>query len=349
MPDHKGPWIPVDAETNAELWSRPDIEVDIGGSLTNVLAAIAMLGKRTPGEIMRLLSVRGTAEDPGSAMIAGHLRAMGVVDTSVEARGYEIPASIIWSRGPGHGREVRTRWPGSLEPHLTEDRIQEAVDGASRVIVGSVKSAEVVGRTFRQVGKGACLAYSPSGIELDEPYSSEVKGHMSGRRPRVMAVNDDELPRFMGMEILDSRGEIDIKQAIQVALAANEHAEIVIATMGRGGVIVAHDGLWWHRPETKMPQEEVVNPIGAGDRTYALFVIALSQGMSIGRALKFAIKGAEPVLRSGNAQGDLYDKFPYPIPIRGRLTTVPTPNGSSPSAALNREGFQPSAAQELRP
>lgn len=197
-----------------------------------------------------------------------------------------------------------------MTPHLRKVIIMETVGNAGKVAVASLKDVELE-RVFRHVREDAFLSINPGSREFDEPHVSALKKCLLQRPPDLLALNEGEMASFMSENIYDSTGGVDIDQVKRLALQANKsYAKYLLCTLGQSGMLLAFNGTVEHHPEPDIPQDSVIDNLGAGDRAHAIAADLLSRGeASAEKVLEQAAAGVATVITTVGAHGDLYHRF----------------------------------------
>jgi sugar/nucleoside kinase (ribokinase family) len=183
-----------------------------------------------------------------------------------------------------------------MTDHLTSERIQTAVAGASLVVAASVKCPVITERVFGHIPEDAIFGYNPGSSEVID-YPEALRRLMSRRRPTILGLNSEELAELMG-----EHPDTDPRELIG---GATEFAERVLCTWGTEGVLLGRNGQFIHQPANVVPPELVVDDLGAGDRAFGIAIEGVVHGMPDEEIAKAVVEGTTPVLMSLGGHGDL--------------------------------------------
>ena len=117
---------------------------------------------------------------------------------------------------------------------------------------------------------------------------------------KMMSLADYFIPAavFLDSPALDCR-RLAFHQKVQ-RLNRDIKGQLVV-TRGEEGAFYPHDGRLYHVP---VPDVKAVDTIGAGDNFHGAFALAVSQGLSLHRAVRFAVAAATLSCRDyGGRQG----------------------------------------------
>ncbi len=256
------------------------VEVFAGGKGINVSRAVMRLGGKTmasgligghTGErVLRLLHDEGIACD--------------FIRTEKETR------ICTFIHETTTGREIKVNTPGPVMSEAEVQILMERIDTwetSTVAISGSAPQgikAEIYFHLVENLNKKGMKTI------LDASGDNLIQGLHA--KPYMVCPNSTELGTIRGID------PMDIEKITDTALKmAGDEAEIVVVTLGEGGLIVAHKGkaLRFIPPFVK-----VVDSTGAGDAVTGAFAWCMEKGYEIWDAARFATAcGTASVLQSG--------------------------------------------------
>jgi len=280
------------ADELPDLLAREDVEKHVGGNVLNALTYLAGYY----GDV-RLASVIGEEGQIVSDSIRARLEECAVANHSVQVMGYNPSISKITREAPGSDRILYGRTRDPLVNHLTPEQVRTSAAEANVVIASSVNDAELVYRIFMNTPRSAFLAFSPGSAELrDAP--GDLLETMAARKPDLLSLNDLELAKLLGMPPR-TRPEILVEQASAYALN-------ILCTLGVDGMILrTADGQITRMPAHRIPDEEVIDTLGTGDRATAAVTHGLLQGQDPLTILENAARSTAELTRYIGANGDI--------------------------------------------
>ncbi|PJN90130.1 hexose kinase [Bacillus sp. mrc49] len=105
---------------------------------------------------------------------------------------------------------------------------------------------------------------------------------MHEKKPFAIKPNTAEFSQLMGFEV--EAEIIDLKRTLSHKIF--EGIEWIVVSMGSKGAFVKHGTDYY---QVKIPEIDVVNPVGSGDATVAGFSVALNRNQNVATVLKTAM------------------------------------------------------------
>jgi sugar/nucleoside kinase (ribokinase family) len=300
-PGAKIGWDPETQILFDSLLNNPEYSsrLRVGGNVINLLAYFAL-----DPRIMTLFAGVLGRDDPASVAIRTDLELFGISNKAVEVPGY-LPSVSLIERDirPGSDRMVRGRPRDPMDRYLTPDYLQEVASLAHIAVVSSIKSTPLTKSIFDATPSTARLSYNPGSSEFSR--STDILRLMAHRNPDLFAANIDELQ----MLFPTITAETPEKLAAKLASAAGKYAVHVLCTLGSEGALLAYNGgvEIIRQQGQRVPDEAVVDTLGAGDRAHATMAGQLFvEDARPEAALQKVVDNAGTVVQHLGAHGDLY-------------------------------------------
>lgn len=273
-------------------------EQHIGGNDVNTLGYLAMRADGLQGKRVGLSSAVGKG-DMSSEAIRLHLPVIGIEDRLSAHDNYLPSVSIIERHGSD--RMVRGRPRTPLGDYISDEQIIADSKDAEIVVAASLKSPDLMDRLFEFAPRDALLSLNPGSTDLRDPQA--LLGTMQKRNPQLLALNVEELLELYGAK--DGSPLPYLHHAIEVS-------ENVLCTDGAKALYLARRGnnSRMHLDQLKvtpLPKEQVVDTLGAGDRSHAVAVAGLYAGKAGSVILQEIAESTRELIQHTGAHGDLYD------------------------------------------
>lgn len=314
VPGAKEDFTPEDHVRFAGL--RPEeYETHPGGNVLNTLAYLATR-QNTMYQEVRFCTVFGEDVEI-SGRLRAHLKRLAIVDNSIIVPGYAPSVSIVErdidEQGHPADRMVRGRPRGLMADSMLIEHIRMAGYDAQAIVIGSLKSQVLNRRVLGAAPRDAQTFINFGSSELKTPDKAKNARRTLQRYPVTMlAINDEEIQQLFGSP--------DNPYKLAVRATKEGLAEHVMVTMGKNGVLLAHNGDIAHttgrnlrevKIETaesgKIDPRHIVNTIGAGDRANAIAIDLILRGVPLQNIPRLIAEGTLSVLRVPGAHQDLYD------------------------------------------
>lgn len=233
--------------------------------------------------VARVLKELG-AETKATGFLGGHNGAY--IQDSLNREG--IPSDFIWTEGESRvciailDPEAATQTElNEVGPQITETELDtflakydQLVRGCELVALsGSVPPGVRAGIYVEMIAIAR-----KHGVRALLDTSGECLREGLHGRPFLLKPNINELSAVMG---------ISNPNLAQVAQAANKVAandvQWVIASLGRAGSVICHEGQCWH---ANAPEVRTVSAVGSGDALLAAWAYALTRGLPVEEAAR---------------------------------------------------------------
>jgi sugar/nucleoside kinase (ribokinase family) len=297
IPGAKVGWS-EETQTRLEMLLETSAERHVGGNALNVVAYMAC--HNTRGETVVFASILGGEDDPASTFIRRHLGALGIVNRALTVPGYEPSVSIIERKASGSDRMVYGRRRTPMNGYMTEEYIRTTTKDAALVAAASLKDVLLTRRVFAQTPDTAFLSYNPGSSEFND-HPADLITLMNERTPDLLALNDEEAALLLGAD-----ADTDPRRLAEIA---NQYARYVLCTLGKAGMLLAHNGSVIHRPAQDIPSGAVKDTLGAGDRAHAVTIQGLRAGLPAEQILDAVAESTAQVILHNGAHGDLYERI----------------------------------------
>lgn len=264
------------------------LEREPGGGGLNVARAIGKLG----GEALALYTRGGTM----GRLLGELLDAEPLRHEPLEIGGATRENVTIREAGrdSGSGRQYRFVMPGPELERSEWEAVLERVTSLDPPPAYLVASGSLPGGApddfFARLGdvareRGARFVLDTSGDALRQALSSSVY---------LLKPNLRELGQIAGRDV----SEDPEQEEAATAIVQDRKAEVVVVSLGAGGVLLVTDGFSERIPAPTVP---IRSKVGAGDSTVAGMVLALARGRDIHEAVRFGVAaGAAAVMTPGS-------------------------------------------------
>jgi sugar/nucleoside kinase (ribokinase family) len=185
-----------------------------------------------------------------------------------------------------------------MDGHLSDEHIRLALAGVQVAVISSSKIPRLTRSVFELAPDSTMLSYNPGSSEFSP--GSDVLPLMQDRQPDLFTANEEELRALFA----DADTRIE-----DITLLVAKYARTVICTLGKAGLLLAHNGQVSRQECTDIPKKRIKDTLGAGDRVHAVAIYRhLIRGDDPRVVLQEIDNGATQVVQRIGAHGDLYSQ-----------------------------------------